>query len=128
VRQKYGVANTSKTMFSYDPVTDTVQTEEWPSKIPEQRLPLTGAFINVPERQAAYYFGPIPPTPKKQFDTEIFKYNTSTGAVDRFPAPNKLWAAAAFVPVGVEGVMVLLGGTESNGVTKVCPQHPWAIS
>jgi len=124
VRQKYGVANISKTVFSYDPAADTVEIEEWPSKIPEQKLPLTGAFINVPERQVAYYFGPIPPTLLKQFDTEIFRYNTSTGAVDRFPAPNKLWVAAAFVPVGAEGVVVLLGGTESDGITKVCPSTP----
>ena len=124
VRQKYGVANTSKTVFSYDPAADTVQIEDWPSKIPEEKLPLTGAFINVPERQVAYYFGPIPPTLQKQFDTEIFRYNTSTGAVDRFSAPDKLWVAAAFVPVGAEGVIVLLGGTESDGTTKVCFSTP----
>jgi len=124
VRQKYGVANTSKTLFSYDPAADTVQIEEWPSKIPEQKLPITGAFINVPERLVAYYFGPIPPTLQKQFDTEIFRYNTSTGAVDRFPAPNKLWVAAAFVPVGAEGVVVLLGGTESDGIMMVRSSTP----
>ncbi|PWW76202.1 hypothetical protein C7212DRAFT_343873 [Tuber magnatum] len=119
VRQKYGVANTSKTVFSYDPIADTVRAEKWPDKIPEKRLPRTGAFINVPEMQVAYYFGPIPRTLLETFDTEIFKYNTSTGAVDRFSAPNKLWAAAAFVPVGAEGVVVLLGGTESDGTTKL---------
>ena len=120
MREQYGVANTSKTAFSYDPAADTVQIEEWAGTIPEQRIPLTGAFINVPERQVAYYFGPL----ETHLDTETFKYNTSSGAVDRFPAPNKLWVAAAFVPVGAEGVVVLLGGTEGDGITKVCPQHP----
>ncbi|KAL7270141.1 hypothetical protein RUND412_007158 [Rhizina undulata] len=117
-RSQYGVANTTQSLIELDPSALTLSYVNWPSSLPQDKLPTYGASIPVPEREVAYYSGVFPNDLQGSYNAQLFIYNATTGQFSIQASPNDLWSAGVYLPLGVEGILVMLGGKERDDFTK----------
>ncbi|KAL7270609.1 hypothetical protein RUND412_006675 [Rhizina undulata] len=92
-RSQYGVANTTQSLIELDPSALTLSYVNWPSSLPQDKLPTYGASIPVPEREVAYYSGVFPNDLQGSYNAQLFIYNATTGQFSIQASPNDLWSA-----------------------------------
>lgn len=97
-------------MMTYDPVTHGLAGIEWPAQATKWNLP-PGPLVVVPEQKTTYYF---PGNPLLSTPTQVYSYNYSSREITIKPAPDRSWSSAVFVPVGVKGAIIVLGGKQMD--------------
>ncbi|KAF8242589.1 hypothetical protein K440DRAFT_638868 [Wilcoxina mikolae CBS 423.85] len=100
----------NETLNTFDPSTGTLTTDiPWPPEIPLQKFPFSGSHILIPEQNVSYWQGAFFVSNAAQ----LAKYDITNDKWDIQTSPTKDWGNGAFIPMGKQGVLVMIGGSDS---------------
>lgn len=113
----------SGSLFGFRPGSHQLEQVAWPTNSGGGGgpPPISGVGTNVAHTQMSYYVGPQGIGLKDgEYPFSLFAYNFVDGSVARKIAPQKSWATVSYVPLGANGTLIMIGGTEAVGTDPVC--------